>query len=324
MTYKELLDSVSFDEIVPYISKYHGDNDCLVLYKIHYDMLQSLTPDPKKAYYKTATVDYYESEDGETESYLHVHPIEGQIWEGALSMELAISPNVKESLAEIAACCLWHTSFYGFTDEDLQEYFNRLENGYEKIDKEDLQMYIQQIEQAGGHVPLMSELPNIRIKAKNRCGLRALTNFLELPDIRIKAKYRKRIELVSKFISGVLPQETDVVGLPIDSLCELYRAKHCLWYMLQSYSRDSAQRMSYIKELIEKYNAFCYGILENAIVVITTSEEYPLLMAEMELLEYIAKMCDGEFSFMVKIDAGLKEEMKVDFLFYEYEKEQKE
>jgi hypothetical protein len=299
MTYKELLDSVSFDEIVPYISKYHGDNDCLVLYKIHYDMLQSLTPDPKKADYKTATVDYYESEDGETESYLHVHPIEGQIWEGALSMELAISPNVKESLAEIAACCLWHTSFYGFTDEDLQEYFNRLENGYEKIDKEDFQMYIRQIEQAGGHVPLMSELP----------------------DIRIKAKYRKRIELVSKFISGVLPQETDVVGLPIDSLCELYRAKHCKWYMLQSYSRDSAQRMCYIKELIEKYNAFCSGVLENVIVVITTSEEYPLLMAEMELLEYIAKMCDGEFSFMVKKNAGLQEEMKVDFLFYEYEKE---
>ena len=161
MTYKELLDSVSFDEIVPYISKYHGDNDCLVLYKIHYDMLQSLTPDSKKADYKTATVDYYESEDGETESYLHVYPIEGQIWEGALTMELTISPNVKESLAEIAACCLWHTSFYGFTDEDLQEYFNRLENGYEKIDKEDFQMYIRQIEQAGGHVPLMSELPDI-------------------------------------------------------------------------------------------------------------------------------------------------------------------
>ena len=143
----------------------------------------------------------------------------------------------------------------------------------------------------------------------------------ELPDIRIKAKYRKRIELVSKFISGVLPQETDVVGLPIDSLCELYRAKHCKWYMLQSYSRDSAQRMCYIKELIEKYNAFCSGVLENVIVVITTSEEYPLLMAEMELLEYIAKMCDGEFSFMVKKNAGLQEEMKVDFLFYEYEKE---
>ena len=36
MTYKELLDSVSFEEIVPYIEKYHGEKGCLALYKIHY------------------------------------------------------------------------------------------------------------------------------------------------------------------------------------------------------------------------------------------------------------------------------------------------
>lgn len=39
MTYKELLDSVSFEEIVPYIEKYHGEKGCLALYKIHYDMI---------------------------------------------------------------------------------------------------------------------------------------------------------------------------------------------------------------------------------------------------------------------------------------------
>ena len=49
MTYKELLDSVSFEEIVPYIEKYHGSKGCLALYKIHYDMLRHLTPNPEDA-----------------------------------------------------------------------------------------------------------------------------------------------------------------------------------------------------------------------------------------------------------------------------------
>lgn len=47
MTYKELLDSVSFDEIVPYIEKNPGGKGCLALYKIHYDMLCHLTSNPE-------------------------------------------------------------------------------------------------------------------------------------------------------------------------------------------------------------------------------------------------------------------------------------
>ena len=31
MTYKELLESVTFKDIAPFIAKYHGDDDCLVL-----------------------------------------------------------------------------------------------------------------------------------------------------------------------------------------------------------------------------------------------------------------------------------------------------
>ena len=44
MTYKELLHQVSFDEIVPFIKRYHGWN-ALALYKIHYDYLRHLTPE---------------------------------------------------------------------------------------------------------------------------------------------------------------------------------------------------------------------------------------------------------------------------------------
>lgn len=138
MTYKELLNSVSFEEIVPYIEKYHGGKGCLALYKIHYDMLCHLTPNPEDAYYKTATVSHGEQDEDWPEPHLTVHPIEGQIWEGALTMDLIIEPDVTESLAEIAACCLWHTSFYGFTEEQTRAKF---ESWNREISEEEFEKY---------------------------------------------------------------------------------------------------------------------------------------------------------------------------------------
>ena len=307
MTYKELLDSVSFEEIAPFIAKYHGDNDCMVLYKIHYDMLRGLIPDPEQAYYKTATVSHGEQEEDWPDPHLMVHPIEGQIWEGALTVELIIDSDVKESLAEIAACCLWHTSFYGFTEDQLEETFKRWENGHNDLSEEEakrleIKKYIQRIEEAGGHVPSMQELP----------------------DISDEADYRKRIDVIGGFITVALPQESDVVCMSVGELCKLFHAKHCKWYMLKSYCLDAARRTTYLKELIEKYNAFDYGTLEHVIVVITTSADYPLLMEEMELVSYIGTMCSGTVSYIVKVDPDIEKEMKIDVAFYEYEKEQKE
>ena len=70
MTYKELLHQVSFDEVVPYIEKYHGEKGCLALYKIHYDMLRHLTPNPEDSYYKNATVSHGEPDEDWPEPHL--------------------------------------------------------------------------------------------------------------------------------------------------------------------------------------------------------------------------------------------------------------
>ena len=117
MTYKELLDSVSFDEIVPFIERYHGWN-ALAWYKVHYDYLRHLTPEQGEI--TTATVSNGEPDESWPEPHLDSFPLEGDLWEHSLAKELIIEPDVKASLAEIAMCCLWHTSFYGFTEEDVR------------------------------------------------------------------------------------------------------------------------------------------------------------------------------------------------------------
>lgn len=66
MTFYELLYSVTFDEIIPFLEKKNGGPVSLALYKTHYDMLRLLTPrigegDSKTASITNAKLDY----DGE-------------------------------------------------------------------------------------------------------------------------------------------------------------------------------------------------------------------------------------------------------------------
>ncbi len=130
MTYSELLHCVDFDEITPYIAKYHGDDNCMAMYRIHYDILRGMAPHREEDDNEIVTISYYEpEEDEEVESgRLDAYPLEGDLWEAALAKELVIAPEVTAPLAEIAACCLWHSSFIGFTPRQREELFRDLES----------------------------------------------------------------------------------------------------------------------------------------------------------------------------------------------------
>lgn len=314
MTYKELLNSVSFEEIVPYIEKYHGGKGCLALYKIHYDMLCHLTPNPEDAYYKTATVSHGEQDEDWPEPHLTVHPIEGQIWEGALTMELIIEPDVTESLAEIAACCLWHTSFYGFTEEQLKAKFESWHRDMtdEEFQRQQAQERKRKILTAGGNVPAEEEIlniPSFKEKVKNDKEL-------------IASEYLNRVGMIAEFISQNLPSSSDIVSLPVEELCKLFYANHYIEYDYRSYCEDEKYRAEYLIELIDKYKAFECGILDNGIIVLSSSKDYPLMMEETRLAAYIAGMTSGKYAFIYKIDDSLEKELRINVVFYEYEKRQ--
>lgn len=308
MTYKELLDSVSFDEIVPYIEKYHGGKGCLALYKIHYDMLCHLTPNPEDAYYKTANVSHGEQDEDWPEPHLTVHPIEGPKWEGALTMELIIEPDVTESLAEIAACCLWHTSFYGFTEKQTRakfESWNR-EISEEEFEKQQAKEWGKKIIEAGGNIPSEDELmkiPSFRVTAKNNTK-------------RKQREYWDRIGMIGEFVAQNLPSDTDVVNMTVEDLCKLFYSNHYIEYDYNSYSADESVRADYLKELITSYEAFAHGTLDNAVIVLSASKQYPLIMEETSLATYIAEMCTGESHFIYKVDETLGRELRLNVAFY--------
>ena len=163
MTFHELLYKVSFDEIVPFIERYCGTR-ALALYKVHYDYMRHLSPEQGEE--TTVTVRNGNLDEWEM-SHLYAHPLEDENLQHAVARELIIATDVKASLAEIAMCCLFETSFYGFVEEQMDERYDSKD--IYVVDKLDIHVtrlrakrVIRAVESTGGKVPSVKEILKIR------------------------------------------------------------------------------------------------------------------------------------------------------------------
>lgn len=138
MTYSELLHSVTFDEILPFIEKYHGHSESVAMYKMHYDMLRHLTPHHDESDNKTATISNAKLDFDWEKPHVEALSLEGDLWESCLAKELVVAPDVDACPAEIAACCLWHTSYLGFTKEQREARFEEWEKSGNGINSQQI------------------------------------------------------------------------------------------------------------------------------------------------------------------------------------------
>ena len=104
MTFKELLNSVSFGEVAPEIVRLYpkAEHD-LRWYKIHFDMLRQMTPKRHEDSNGDVCHITMSKWDENSEPRLDAFPLEGDWWEHSLTKELVIDPEVKATNAEIAA-----------------------------------------------------------------------------------------------------------------------------------------------------------------------------------------------------------------------------
>lgn len=330
MTLHELLHQVSFDEIVPFIKPYHGW-DALALYKIHYDYLRQLTP--KQGEETTVTVSKGELDESWPEPHLHAFPLEGDYWEHSLAKELIIEPDVKASLAEIAMCCLWHTSFYGFTEEQMDVRFESM--GFYAEDKTDRDItrlrakrVINAIERVGGKFPSIKEymkLPAFHNKIRSKCkefksrrkafvnaGFRRSSMRSYAHHIILK-EYYERIWVASDIVRAMLNSSM----ANVDDIRPLLLSNHMQSYEYKTLAFDSQKRVEWMKDLIDKYEAFNMPPHENCIVCIGTSSTHPFRVEEASIIEFIVSRCSGRNSFYVYTDDKLEQDMRVTTAFYE-------
>lgn len=84
-------------------------------YKQHFDYLRSLTPTNREL------IENKKVRISLGKHKLNAYPLEGDDWEDSLAKELVLDKDVKASHAEIAACCLWHTSFWSYLPYQREE-----------------------------------------------------------------------------------------------------------------------------------------------------------------------------------------------------------
>ena len=269
MTFKELLDSVQFDDVAPHIVRMYPDmENSIGWYKIHFDMLRLMNP----VYHEDANdqvcnITMKDWKDG-SELHLNAYPMEGDLWEHSLTKELIIAPEVKASNEELAACCLWHTSFYGFIEKHVDDRFRVEELDLNTLDRWNDSVYYKVramrnfsiIRKNGGVIPTMRQLSQTKkaelIKLAKESMWWGKTHMN-----RIKRKkwfrteflepYYERMAAISDFIVHTIPALNNAGNyMSIEQLCGLFYSELFCSEEITSFASDGESGTKYLYNLL--------------------------------------------------------------------------
>lgn len=301
MTFKELLDCVQFEDVAPHIVKMYPDiGQSLGWYKIHFDMLRLMQP----VFHEDANdkVCHITMEDWEDGSGLHLdaYPMEGDLWEHSLTKELVIAPEVAASNEELAACCLWHTSFYGFVEKHVKERFRTEDLDLDTLNRWDDSLYYKAkalqnfsiIREHGGFIPTIRQLSKSK-KAELVKLAKDSVWFGSIPLNKIKRKKRFRIEflehyyermsVISDFIVQTIPALKSTRNyIHVEQLCELFQSELFCTEEIMSYASNGESGAKYLYELFTSYDMI--PKMDGIVVRLVTGTEREVLTEDENLL----------------------------------------
>ncbi|WP_455626305.1 hypothetical protein [Parabacteroides sp.] len=330
MTYREVLHNVSFDEIVPLISRFDNGKENLASYKMLYDYLCHLHPEEQADKDKATTIHMLPSNEKRPEILLFDEYPNMTVWQDSLTRDLLLEPDIKGTLAEIAAHCLWAASFYGFTEYQVEAGYHKSTGHYSQELYRFLKIY-------NHHIPTIKEMLTIRafhdkikreIKDHRSFHPRKMDKGWEPSYLRkrnwrywkrkeIKKEYTSNIYLKGSFIENLLVHGQNLIEPPtMKELSVLFKSSHCQIERWQTYTYNAAKRYGYFRDLIEKYNLLPTISLPNSFICISTSEKFPLVIEELELVTLIVGKRTGSNLFCIKTDNTLGEELRIDAAFY--------
>ena len=339
MNFKQLLDSLSFEEIALFVDKYDEGMNPAARYKQHFDFLRHLTPtegvmgEVSVSYWKDPYLEECEAgnDDGDRSvRQLSAFPLEGDLWESSLAKTLIIDKEVTESPAEIAACCLWHTSFYGFLPEEQSETFRNFHEGEKKSG-----YYYTKYRDIIPSRREMQSVPSFHQAIRRRMRLhRKYTKKEAFPwregdpmrrwrywkRVKINEEYFYRFEMNADFIEDVLERGMDAINPPaLTEFGKLFRANHVSIHRCDTLSYNANERMDYLRDLIEKYGMLREEMcLPNSFICISASPEHPLSDGEAaEIRELVTAGHCGEHRIWAKSDDSCREDLRVDIAYYE-------
>lgn len=318
MTLSELLNKIPFDDIAVHIPKYNESNNSLASYKMHYDLLKNLDGTPQQS----SEIVFVEYDTDECyKGLLIANDLESMSFENAVKCEISIRPEVTASEAEIAACCLWHTSYFGFTQEQRSELIDNL---YDHVYNTKFKEYTLEYKD---FLPTRKELlRNPAIHKEIRTAMQAHRTYKAdredkyMPSLYIKRAWRKwkrheinmmyhdRIKSIGKFLN-LLPDKSKAY--------ELFRVSDYYTQNFRINISDIKGCQDYLNELSCKYGVFQDLTLDECIVVVSNSDSHPI-KSKTEISQLISKGLNlKNVEFIYRTVKGMGPEIKVDAMFYQ-------
>lgn len=318
MKFKELLQKVSFDGIVPQLERLILDEYGYKQNKIWriirgckeaYDILQHMQAeetDKQVRFY----MNYYDAEhygkEPRVEMYLYEDDFESDYWPTNLGKEIVLGENVELSDEEIAARCMFHITCYGFSPEETKKIGPEPLNSYEEQalalwEKQDAN-YTRIKRKAKDLVyrPEVRKMKYMRMSHRNR--MKRMRDHRQ--DMRIEQL--ERMGQAERAIERVL---STTRALSREQLAYLFNARLIQQDVSHSRAYDRMRRMDYLWEILTKYTVPDDKPYTHTVVVLSTAPDYPLTATEQQMFErIIVRVVEKtEVLSALGVNAGLEE-----------------
>ncbi|WP_195472560.1 DUF6557 family protein [Bacteroides xylanisolvens] len=301
MTFKELLNCVKFEDVAPHIVKMYPDmKNSLGWFNLHFDMLRHLPPVVHEdANDKVCHITLRNDENG-TESYLDAFPMEGDYWEHSLTKEIIVDSDVKATNEELVACCLWHTSFYGFVEKHLDEKFGEICLGRDSYSYNKVWTMRNYgiIRKYGGTIPTIRELSMSKKQKLTRLtkdniwyGSNRLNKSKRKRMFRqeFMVHYYERMAHISEFIVQAIPAlDNGKNYLTTEQLCELFQSENFCSEEIMSFADDNESGANYLMNIISRYDMV--QRMDGIVVCLITGTRHEVLSDnEQRLCNYLTE-----------------------------------
>ena len=291
MKLKELLQKVSFDDIVPHIIAFEPEHVAQIpYYKEAYDILMHTEAAETD---KQIIVEWVRDEDelcGETPC-IYIGNCEGDRWPTNLGKEIVLGEGVEMSDVELAGRCMWSLTFYGYRPGD--DFFdqgphNRYQDEADRLSNKQFDNYARTKNGLSpkNHTPYALSWEEWRVYYHRK---RHRNRMKQMRDHRQDKRIEKleRMAKVEQAIQQIL-SATDAIKR--GQLEYLFDTRLIQEQDPHSRAYDRTRRMDYLWEILTKYTAPDTEHFTRTIVVLTTVPDCPLTNAERAMFDHIVAL----------------------------------
>jgi hypothetical protein len=317
MTFKELLHSCSFNDLLPTLLELMPDHkDSMPDFKIVFDTLRHTEP-------QSSSIEIRITHD----EYINVGCIDPECdcncafcypWDESLGMEVILEEGVQLSTPEIVAHCIWEMTFYGFSWDSICHRFARdvVDMSEEGRKAAELKLKALRFKYPISAKWEFNNREEVLLDPDNNFGIECAESRKQRPMNRSKRKRLYRWEKQIKYlerrgkIKSAIKRLTANSDIKADELAYLFDTDLISEREFESCADHIQTRAQYLVELFTEYAYNDFTDYTKCCFLFQTSSQYPITEAEKLVLDKIKEVlpqtADIRFGYGTNDDLGEK------------------